>query len=140
MKRTRPAATVLGILLSVMLLSAVAIAQQDTSEMEHEAHHAALQAQPSVGQSMSGDGMEMMGGGGMMGPGMRPQAGDRGNDAGARNADDGGGPGCMMGMQMMQMMTSDPKTRVQMMEIHSRMMKQMGELMEKRAQELEQSK
>jgi len=49
-------------------------------------------------------------------------------------------PGGMMEMQMMQMMMSDPKTRAQMMEIHGRMMKEMGELMESRAKELEQAK
>jgi hypothetical protein len=57
-----------------------------------------------------------------------------------------GGPGGMMQgggmmeMQMMGMMMSDPKTRAQLMEIHGRTMKEIGELMESRAKELEQAK
>jgi hypothetical protein len=43
----------------------------------------------------------------------------------------------MMGMQMMM---SDPKTRGQMMDIHGRMMKEMGGLMIKHGQELEKGK
>jgi hypothetical protein len=49
------------------------------------------------------------------------------------------GAGGMMGMPMMDMM-SDPKTRGQMMEIQGRALKEMGDLMMKRGQELEQSK
>jgi hypothetical protein len=49
------------------------------------------------------------------------------------------GPGGMMEMPMMEMM-NDPKTRGQMMEIQGRMMKDMGDLMEKRGQELQQGK
>jgi hypothetical protein len=49
-------------------------------------------------------------------------------------------PGGFIDMQFMQMMMSDPKTRARMMEIEGRMMKEMGELMEQRAKELQQGK
>ena len=97
-------ASVAGILL---FSSVVAFGQPASSGSEQESHHAAAPSQ--------GMGMGMMGGQGMMGPGM-------------------------MDMQMMQTMMNDPKTRGQMLEIHGRMMKEMGALMEKRGQELEQSK
>jgi hypothetical protein len=74
-----------------------------------------------------GGGSGMMGGQGMMG-------GGKGGESGMM-----GGQG-MMCMQMMQTMMNDPKTRGQMMEIHGRMMKEMGDLMIKRGQELEKGK
>ena len=48
MKRTRPIASFAGVILGVVLFSAVAIAQQDASQSQHESHHAAAQVQPLV--------------------------------------------------------------------------------------------
>jgi hypothetical protein len=104
-------ASITGIL---VLSSVIAFGQPATSEGEHESHHPAAQSQ-GMGMGMMG-GQGMMGGSGMM-----------------------GGPGMMMEMPMMQMM-NDPKTRGQMMEIQGRMMKEMGDLMIKRGQEVEQGK
>ena len=71
----------------------------------------------------------------MMGPYMM------GGPGGMMPSGPGGMMPCgMMEMRMMQTMMSNPKTRAQMMEIHGRMMKEMGELMEKRGKELEQAK
>ena len=75
-----------------------------------------------------------------MGRGMMGSQGMMGGESGMMGGPGMmGGAGGMMGMPMMQMM-SDPKTRGQMMEIQGRMMKEMGELMIKRGQELEQGK
>jgi hypothetical protein len=49
-------------------------------------------------------------------------------------------PNGTLDMQLMQMMMHGPRTRGQMMEIHGRMIKEMGELMEKRGKELERGK
>jgi hypothetical protein len=82
-----------------------------------------------------------------MHPGMMPPAmyGCGGMGAGMEEPPMMGGPGMMGGhgmmmRGMMQMMMSDPKTRAQILEIQGRMMKDMGALMEKRGQELQQGK
>jgi hypothetical protein len=115
--------SIAGILL---ICAVVALAQPTSSGSEHESHHAAPQPQ-AVGMGMMGSqgtlGCEAM----MRRPGM----------PGPQNMM--GGPG-MVDMPMMHIMMSDPKTRGQMMEIHGRMMKEMGELIEKRGKELEQGK
>jgi hypothetical protein len=49
-------------------------------------------------------------------------------------------PNGMLDMQLMQLMMHDSWTRCHMMEIHGRMIKEMGELMEKRGKELERGK
>jgi hypothetical protein len=124
MRCSRFIASVASVTGIVVLSSVIAFGQPATSEGEHESHHPAAQSQGMGMGMMGGQGMMggsgMMGGPGMMGPGMM-------------------GPGMMMEMPMMQMM-NDPKTRGQMMEIQGRMMKEMGELMIKRGQDLEQGK
>jgi hypothetical protein len=107
-------------IVGVLVFSVVVALAQPPAGSEHESHHPATPA---------GMGMGMMGDQGMM----SGQAGGSGMMSGQGMM---GGP-CMMGMQMMM---SDPKTRGQMMEIHGRMMKEMGDLMIKRGQELEQGK
>jgi hypothetical protein len=119
MRCTRFIASITSITGILVLSSMIAFGQPATSEGEHESHHPAAQSQ-GMGMGMMGN-QGMMGGSGMMGgPGMM-------------------GPGMMMEMPMMQMMNA-PKTRGQMMEIQGRMMKEMGELMIKRGQDLEQGK
>jgi len=108
----------LASIVGVLAFSVVVALAQAPAGSENESHHPALPAQGmSMGMmSSQGGGPGMMGGQGMM-----------------------GGPG-MMCMPMMQMVMSDPKTRGQVMAIHGRMMKEMGDLMIKRGQEVEQGK
>jgi hypothetical protein len=116
---TASLAAIAGIL---TLSSVLVFAQQGTSGTPSQ----------RMGPGMMG-GYGMMTGPGAMGPGMMGGPGAIGPGMMA-------GPGAMMDGPMMQLMMSDPKTRGQMLEIHGRAMKEMGELMEKRGQELEQGK
>jgi hypothetical protein len=126
MKPTRSIAGIAGIVGTLVLCAAVALAQAPTSESEHEAHHPATQSQgmPSPGAGMQGMGMTggqgMMGGKQMMGmPMMMPCC-----------------PCGMMGMGMMMGGGNDSGTAAKMMEMHAEMMKANAAIMEKYAKEM----
>jgi hypothetical protein len=121
------------VIASLALLKVAASAQPVTSQLEHPA----VQVPPSSGQAGGIPGMGMMGQGKMGGAPMMGPLMMRGPGGMMQSSMM---PCSMMDMPMMQMMMNDPKTRAQMMQIHGRMMKEMGELMEKRGKELEQAK
>jgi len=138
----RASASLITVISSLVVLTAMSFAQPATSEAEPESQHSAPQA-PSTAKSGGMPGMEIMGGLGTMSPGMMAQRMMGASPMVApRMIGETGGmmPGSTIDLQMLQMMMDDPKTRARMMEIQGRMMKEMGELMEQRGKELEQAK
>jgi hypothetical protein len=127
--------TVTATVVSILLFSAVMALAQPAPSGSEQSHHTETSSQGMGTEMMGGKGADsgMMGAQGMMG-------GSKEGEPGKTNCQGMmGGPG-MMDMKMMQRMMSDPKTRGQMMEIHGRMMKEVGDLMVKRGQEVEKGK
>ena len=126
MKAKRSITGIAGILGTLVLCAAAALAQAPAAESEHEAHHPATQSQgmPSPSAGMQGMGMMgsqvMMGGGQMMSmPMMMPCC-----------------PCPMMGIGMMMGGGKDSGATAKMMEMHAEMMKANAAIMEKYAKEL----
>lgn len=130
-------AGLMALALMVSLHSSPATAQ----EAGQQGSVTAPAAQPATGDAGAAANPGMMGGPGMMrGQRMTPPSGPcpcmGGGGMGYMR-----GPGMMghgMGMGMMggMDMFADPKTRGEMMEIRGRMLKEMGDLMERRGKEL----
>jgi hypothetical protein len=116
-----------AVLTVAALASAIAFAQQATSQSEHEAHHAAAASPEAPGKTgMRPIGAQgMMGGNQMSGMPMMPCAGM------------GGG---VMGMEMMMGGGKNTAMAAKMMEMHAEMMKANAAIMEKYAKELESRK